>query len=182
MCSEKPTFSIKNSPYHWPWCSLCKRGCRPQQVQKKAYHVKSKERLTMNGNFCSSILRNEHERSFLPNIRHGLHSLTHIHSDEAKAHMRRTPRHLHAKQWNEPPNYQVHTCCQYKGEAILGQLEENRQTLRERRSNLRHILSLLARASPAQHPWTPFLNHSNLSCSCLCAWARFSIGLEPSGI
>ena len=146
---------------------------------KKGFHVNSKERLTVNGNFCSSIWRNEHERSFLPTIRRGLHALTHIHYDDAEARklMRRTPRHHHAKHWNETPNYQVHTCCQYKGEAILRQLEENRQTLRERRSNLRHILRLLARASRAKHPWTPFLNHSNLSGSCLCAWARFSICL-----
>ena len=47
--------------------------------------------------------------------------------------MRRTPRHRHAKQLLERLTYQVHTCCQ---QVILAQLEENRQTLRERQSNL----------------------------------------------
>ena len=56
------------------------------------------------------------------------------------ARMRRTPRYPYAKHLHESPNYQVHTCCQYIGEVILAQLdhEDNRQTLRERRSNLWH--------------------------------------------
>ena len=67
--------------------------------------------------------------------RDGLHSLTYIHYDGAEARMPRTPRHRHAKQLHKRPNYQVHTCCQYTGEEILAQLEDHRQTLRERRSN-----------------------------------------------
>ena len=58
----------------------------------------------------------------------GLHSLTYIHYDGAEARMPRTPRHRHAKQLHERPNYQVHTCCQYTGEVILAQLEDHRQT------------------------------------------------------
>ena len=57
--------------------------------------------------------------------RDGLHSLTCIHYDGAEAHMPRTPRHRHAKQLHERPNYQVHTCCQYIGEVILAQLEDH---------------------------------------------------------
>ena len=75
------------------------------------------------------------ERSFMSTRRDGLHSLTYIHYDGAEARMPRTPRHRHAKQLHERPNYQVHTCCQYIGEVILAQLEDHRQTLRERRSN-----------------------------------------------
>ena len=68
--------------------------------------------------------------------RDGLHSLTYIHYDGAEARMPRTPRHRHAKQLHERPNYQVHTCCQYTGEVILAQLEDHTgKTLRERRSN-----------------------------------------------
>ena len=138
MCSEEPIFVIKSSPCQLPWRLFCRRGCRPQQAQKKAFHVNSKVTLTVNGNFCSSISRNEHERSFVSTRRDGLHSLTYIHYDGAEARMPRTPRHRHAKQLHERPNYQVHTCCQYTGEVILAQLEDNRQTLREHRSNFWH--------------------------------------------
>ena len=91
---------------------------------------------TVNGNFCSSISRNEHERSFLSSRRDGLHSLSYIHYDGTEARMPRTQRHRHAKQWPDRPNYQIHTCRQYIGKVILAQLEANRQTLHERRSNL----------------------------------------------
>ena len=125
MSSEEPIFVIKSSPCQQPWRSVCRRGCRPQQAQKKALHVNSKVTLTVNGNFCSSISRNEHGRSFMSTRRDGLHSLTYIHYDGAEAHMPRTPRHRHAKQLHERPNYQVHTCCQYIGEVILAQLEDH---------------------------------------------------------
>ena len=42
MCSEEPIFVIKSSPCQQPWRSFCRRGCRPQQAQKKALHVNSK--------------------------------------------------------------------------------------------------------------------------------------------
>ena len=64
-------------------------------------------------------------------------SLTYVHYDGAEARMRRTPRHCHAKQWHDSP-LQIHEWCQYIGEVILVQLEGNRQTLHERRSNLWH--------------------------------------------
>ena len=54
--------------------------------------------------------------------RNGLHSLTYTHYDGAEARMRRTPRHRHAKQLHERPNYQVHTCWQCIREVILAQL------------------------------------------------------------
>ena len=75
MCAEKPIFVIKSSPCQQPWRSFCSRGCRPQQAQKKALHVNSKVTLTVNGNFCSSISRNEHERSFM-----STHGTASIHS------------------------------------------------------------------------------------------------------
>ena len=93
--------------------------------KKKALHVNSKVTLTVNGNFCSSISRNEHERSFMSTRRDGLHSFTYIHYDGAEARMPRTPRHRHAKQLHERPNYQVHTCCRYIGEVILAKLEDH---------------------------------------------------------
>ena len=138
MSSEEPIFVIKSSPCQQPWRSFCRRGCRPQQAQKKALHVNSKVTLTVNGNFCSSISRNELERSFMSTPRDGLHSLTYIHYDGAEARMPQTPRHRHAKQLHERLNYQVHTCCQYIGEVILAQLEDHRQTLHGRRSNIWH--------------------------------------------
>ena len=60
--------------------------------------------------------------------RDGLHSLTYTHYDGAEDRMRQTPRHRHAKQLNERPNYQIHTCWQYIGEGILAHLEGSRQT------------------------------------------------------
>ena len=35
MSSEEPIFVIKSSPCQQPWRSVCRRGCRPQQAQKK---------------------------------------------------------------------------------------------------------------------------------------------------
>ena len=117
---------------------ILQKGLSTSIGTKKALHVNSKGTLTVKGNFCSSISRNEHELSFLSTRRDGLHSLTYRHYDEAEARMRRTPRHRHEEQWHDRPNYQIHTCCQYTGQVILVQLEGNRQTLHERRSNLWH--------------------------------------------
>ena len=113
---------------------------------KKVLHVNNKVTLTLNGSFCSSISRNEPERSFLSTCRDGLHSLTYKHYNGAEARVRRTPRRRHAKQWHDGPNYQIHTCYQYKGEVILAPLEGNRQTLHERSSNIWHPAILLEQA------------------------------------
>ena len=115
---------------------ILQKGLSTSTGAEKALHVNSKVTLTVSGNFCSSISRNEQERSFLSTRRDGLHSLTYIHYHGAEARMPQTPRHHHAKHLHERPTYQVHTCCPYMGEVILAQLEDNRQALRERRSNL----------------------------------------------
>ena len=139
MCSEEPIFVIKSSPCQQPRLTfILQKGLSTSTGTKKALHVDSKVTFTVNGNFCWSISRNEHERSFMPARRDGLHSLTYIHYNGAEARMPRTPHHRHAKQLHELPNYQVHTCCQCIGEVILTQLEDYRQTLRERRSNFWH--------------------------------------------
>ena len=171
MSSEEPIFVIKSSPCQQPWRSVCRRGCRPQQAQKKALHVNSKVTLTVNGNFCSSISRNEHGRSFMSTRRDGLHSLTYIHYDGAEAHMPRTPRHRHAKQLHERPNYQVHTCCQYIGEVILAQLEDHTG---KPCANV-EATSDTRRCSCSSKPCTTSMGatfyHSNISQACLCACA-----------
>ena len=94
--------------------------------KKKALHVNSKVTLTVNGNFCSSMSRYEHDLLFNSPRRP---PFTYIHFDGAEAGMRRTPRHRHAKQLHERPNYLVHTCWQYIGEV-------RRQTLSDRQSKL----------------------------------------------
>ena len=101
MCSDEQIFVIKCSPWHQPWRSFCRRAV-DLTGSKKALHVNSKVTLTVNGNFCSSMSRYEHGRSFLSTRRDGLHwySLSYIHYDvtEAPGGKRRTPRHRHAKQ------------------------------------------------------------------------------------
>ena len=87
--------------------------------------------------------RYEHDRSFLSTRRDGVHSLTYIHYDGAEARMRRTPRHRHAQQLHERPNYKVHTCWEYIGELILAQPEGSRQTLSHRQSNLLHPINFI---------------------------------------
>ena len=106
------------------------------RFKKKALHVNSKVTLTVNGNFCSSMSRYEHDRSFLSTHRDSLRSLIYIHYGGAEVHMLRTSRQHHAKQLHERPNYQVQTCCQYIGEVIFAQLEGSRQTLSDHQSNL----------------------------------------------
>ena len=74
--------------------------------------------------------------------------ITYIHYDEARPVCAEFHAIAMQKQLHEPPNYQVLRCCQHIGDVIHTQLEDNRQTLRKCRSNLRHILrfSSLARA------------------------------------
>ena len=55
---------------------ILQKGLSNSTGTKKALHVNSKVTLTVNGNFCSSFSRNEHERSFLSTRRDGVHSLT----------------------------------------------------------------------------------------------------------
>ena len=121
ICPQKSQFlQSKVAPGNSPDVQSAE-GAVDLNRHKKGLHVNSKVTLTVNGNFCSSISRNEHERSFMSTRRDGLHSLTYIHYDGAEARMPRTPRHRHAKQLHERPNYQVHTCCQHIGEVILAQ-------------------------------------------------------------
>ena len=176
MCREQPVFVTKSSPCHRAWCSFCRRGCRPQQVQKRPFMFTAKWHLRWMATSVRLFREMNMDVPFLSTRRNSLHSLTYIHYDGAEARMRRTPRHRLAKHLHEPPNYQVHTCCQYIGEEILAQLEDNRQTLREHRSHLRLLRhSLLTRASRARRLRAPFFNHSNLSQSSLCACVRSAI-------
>ena len=87
--------------------------------------------------------------------RDGLHSLTYTHYDRAEAGMRRIPRHRHAKQLHERPNYQVHTCWQCIGGS------DSRPTWRQQanleRSSKQPLTSCgrLPRASCVRHPLAP---------------------------
>ena len=155
---------------------ILQKGLSASTGTKKVIHVNSKVTLTVNGNFCSSISRNEHERSFLSTRRDGLHSLTYIHYDGAEARVRRlgTPRHRHAKQlvawWSQLSN--SHVLPIHRG-------SDSRPTWREQanlaRTSKQPLTScgLLAQSSRARRPWAPFFNHSNLSeaCPCACVWS-----------
>ena len=92
---------------------ILQKGPSTSTGTKKALPVNSKVTLTVNGNLCSSISRNEHERSFLSTRREGLHSQTNIEQNGAEARTRRTQRRRHAKQLHQHPNFHVRTCCQY---------------------------------------------------------------------
>ena len=159
-------FEIKSSPCHQPWCSFCRRGCWPQQVQNKALLVNSKGPLTLNGNFCSSISRNEHERSFLSTLTRGdgLHSLTYIHT-------------LRRGGGPYAPNSTPSPC---KTIAWTSQLSSSHVRPIHRRSDCRPTwrqqanlartskqpltsYGLLARASRGRRLWAPFFYHSNIS-------------------
>ena len=57
---------------------ILQKGLWSSTGTKKAIHVNSKVRLTVHDNFCSSISRKEHDRTFLSPRHNGLHSLTYI--------------------------------------------------------------------------------------------------------
>ena len=144
---------------------ILQTGLSTSTGSKKALHVNRKVTLTVNGNFCSSMSRYEHDRSFLLTPRDGLHWLTYIHYDGEEARMRRTPRHRHAKQLHERPNYQVHTYWQYTGQVILAQFEGSRQTLSDRQSNLWHPLTSSCSSEPRKTSVDAIFYHSNLCMS-----------------
>ena len=139
-CAWKSQFVIKSSSCHQPWCSFCRRGCQPQQVETKGFTSTAKWHfrwtatsvrlfweMNMNVPFCQLAATD------------WVTPFSHIHTlRRGEGPYARTPHHRFAKQLHERPIYQVHMCCQYIGEVILAQLEDSRQTLRDCRSNLWH--------------------------------------------
>ena len=175
MCSEEPIFEIKSSPCQQPWRSFCRRGCRPQQAQKK-------------GPSCQQ-----------QSDTYGKRQLLFVHFEKW------TWTFLHVNSSGRPPFTHIHTLRRGGGPyapnstpspcktvAWTSQLSSSHVLPIHRRSDSRptwrpqanlartskQLLTsygLLARASRARRPWAPFFNHSNISQACLCACAWSSI-------
>ena len=107
--------------------------------------------------WTATTSRNEHERFFLSTRRDKLHSLTYITMGR-----RHVCPELHAIAMQNScinvPIIKFTRVAQYIGEVILAQLEDNRQTLRERRSNLWHptvfLLEQAVHDVRRRHFWT----------------------------
>ena len=139
MSSEEPIFVIKSSPCQQPWRSVCRRGCRPQQAQKKGPSCQQ-QRDTYGKRQLLFVHFEKWTWTFLHVNSSGRPPFTHIHT------LRRgggpnapnsTPSPCKTVAWTSQLS-SSHVLPIHRRSDSRPTWRPHRQTLRERRSNFWH--------------------------------------------